>query len=79
MHVFLCVACLCACVCVCGVCMCVCVVCVCMRVFVCVCVHTGDYVGESPPNDVIHIDVHCEVIVGDVPLGLHQTLSNGLQ
>ena len=64
MHVFLCVACL-------------CVVCAC--VFVCVCVHTGDNVGESPPNDVIHIDVHCEVIVGDVPLGLHQTLSNGLQ
>ena len=55
-----------------------------MCAFLCVCVHVGmrckrDYVGNSPPNDAVHVDVHSEVIVGDVPFGLHQALRNGLK
>ena len=50
-----------------------------MRVCACMCVGVGvyykrDYVENSPRHDVVHVDVHSEVIVKDVPFGLHQAL-----
>ena len=43
----------------------------CVCVCVCACVVIKGLCRGFPPDDVIHVNVHSEVIVGNVPFGLH--------